>query len=95
VITIGSNAFADCTGLTSVTIPNSVTTIGGYAFFGCPNLTSVTIPDSVATIGDKAFGYYYSDDYNYVKTDGLTVYSDKSSATENYAVNNGIKYIKR
>lgn len=28
-------AFEDCSGLTSVTIPNSVTTIGGYAFRNC------------------------------------------------------------
>jgi len=42
-------------GLTSVTIPNSVTSIGGCAFEGCSNLTSVTIPDSVTSIGDYAF----------------------------------------
>ena len=32
VTTIGSNAFRDCTGLTSITISNSVTTIGDDAF---------------------------------------------------------------
>ena len=40
-----------CTGLTSITIPNSVTSIGGYAFYSCSSLTSVTIPDSVTSIG--------------------------------------------
>ena len=39
---IGSSAFRGCTGLTSVTIPNSVTEIGGAAFAYCTGLTSVT-----------------------------------------------------
>ena len=48
-------AFAGCTGLTSVTIPNSVTCIRISAFSGCSGLTSVTIPNSVTRIGDYAF----------------------------------------
>ena len=39
---IGERAFYNCTALTSVTIPASVTTIGEYAFFDCSALTSVT-----------------------------------------------------
>ena len=42
-------------GLTSVTIPNSVTSIGDGAFSGCSGLTSVTIGNSVTSIGDGAF----------------------------------------
>ena len=42
-------------GLTSVTIPQSVTKIDDYAFGRCFNLTSVTIPSSVTSIGDEAF----------------------------------------
>ena len=52
---IGSSAFFNCTGLTSVTIGNSVTSIGNNAFSGCSGLTSVTIPNSVTSIGDEAF----------------------------------------
>ena len=51
------NIFIECTGLTSVTIGNSVTSIGDGAFFGCTGLTSVTIPNSVTSIGERAFGY--------------------------------------
>ena len=47
--------FDNCTGLTSVIIPNSVTTIGDYAFYVCTGLTSVIIPNSVTTIGEYAF----------------------------------------
>ena len=52
---IAGGAFTYCIGLTSVTIPKSVTFIGDYAFYGCTGLTSVTIPKSVTSIGGYAF----------------------------------------
>ena len=54
-VSISDFAFSERAGLTSVTIPNSVTSIGYYTFFGCIDLTSITIPDSVTSIGAKAF----------------------------------------
>ena len=55
VTSIGPIAFRYCSGLTSVTIPNSVTIIDFQAFDDCSGLTSVTIPNSVTTIGSSAF----------------------------------------
>ena len=52
---IGSSAFYRCTGLTSITIPNSVTSIGNSAFLGCTGLTSITIPEGVTRIGYDTF----------------------------------------
>ena len=52
---ISYGAFYDCSGLTSLTIPNSVKSIGSSAFSGCSHLTSVTIPNSVKSIGNFAF----------------------------------------
>lgn len=52
---IGSYAFYDCIGLTSVSILASVEDIGERAFDGCTGLTSVTIPSSVTSIGNNAF----------------------------------------
>ena len=47
---IGNGAFTRCTGITSVTIPDSVTEIGSEAFYGCTGLTSVTLPSQLKTI---------------------------------------------
>ena len=55
IISIGDYAFSNCSSLTSITIPNSVTNIGNNAFNSCSSLTSVTIPDSVISIGEEAF----------------------------------------
>ena len=55
VTSIGKDAFYECSGMTSVTIPNSVTSIGNSAFSGCSGLTSITIPNSLTSISYGAF----------------------------------------
>ncbi len=52
---ISDGAFEDCTGLTTVTIPDSVTSIGRDVFSGCSGLTGITIPGSVTFIGVDTF----------------------------------------
>ncbi len=53
---IGDYAFKNCSDLTSLTLPSSVTRIGDYAFYNCSGLTSLTLPSSVtSSIRDYIF----------------------------------------
>lgn len=47
ITSVGDYAFYNCSGLTSLTLPNSVISIGYYAFSYCSGLTSLTFPNSV------------------------------------------------
>jgi hypothetical protein len=51
VASIGSNAFYNCTSLTGITLPNTVTNLGNLAFAGCTSLAGVTIPNSAPGSG--------------------------------------------
>ena len=45
----------NCSSLTSIDIPDSVTEIGSGAFENCSNLTSIDFPDGLTLIKDTAF----------------------------------------
>ncbi|MBR4013920.1 MAG: leucine-rich repeat domain-containing protein [Clostridia bacterium] len=55
VTAIGEKAFANCTTITSIKIPESVKSIGYRAFYGCSGITEITIPKSVTDIGTQIF----------------------------------------
>ena len=55
VKTIKSEAFKNCTGLTTITLPDSLEEIPSNMCYGCTNLTSVNLPSTITTIGSFAF----------------------------------------
>ncbi len=55
VVCIGMNAFENCSGITSVILPNSITSIYDYAFKNCTGLKTVQFGHSLKSIGWYAF----------------------------------------
>ena len=55
IASIGDNAFKNCSTVSNITIPVTVTSIGDSAFAGCSAITDITIPASVTSIGNEAF----------------------------------------
>lgn len=51
---IGNNTFF-CSGIKTISIPESVDTIGPGAFWSCMELLDITIPNTVKYIGGRAF----------------------------------------
>ena len=55
VTSIGDYAFAQCSGITALSIPNTVTQIGAHAFHYCTGLGTVSIGTNVTNLGQYAF----------------------------------------
>lgn len=55
VVGVGGGAFAGCTDLESVTLPNSIQRIWKAAFMNCEGLMSINIPEGVTILGNGAF----------------------------------------
>ena len=79
---IGTKAFSNCLGFTSVSIPNSVESIAYGAFSGCSNLTSVIIPYSVTSISDYAFS-------GCISLADVYCYAENVPTTSSYAFSDG------
>ena len=75
-------------GITEITIPNSVKEIGLWAFNNCAELKKITILDNVTKMAlpdeNKIF-----ENHN----DDLTIYCYKDSVAAKYAIDNNIKYV--
>ena len=55
VLSIGSQAFQNCTHLTEIVIPDSVRRIAGMAFADCSSLTDIWLPDHLMDISQGLF----------------------------------------
>ena len=55
ITSIGSKAFYNCLGITSITISEGIKSIGKSAFSGCTNLASVTLPNTLTSVENNAF----------------------------------------
>lgn len=56
---MGYKAFANCSNLATITIPEGVTTIGDEAFSGCSKLTSISLPSTIQNLTGKTFANWY------------------------------------
>ena len=52
---IAGNLLANCPGIETIVIPDSVTEIGEYAFYHCINLKDVKLSSALTTINTRAF----------------------------------------
>lgn len=92
VVEIGEYAFADCSSLSQVTIPEGVIYVGNEAFINCKNLKKIITPQSLLYIEDFAFGYYIDANDNYAKVNGVTIKGYPCTKADMYANDNGFAF---
>ena len=93
---VSDGAFAGCTDITSVVLPEGVTYIGEYAFQYCNSMTSFTMPSTVTTIGKSAF-YGCSKVTSMTLPSGITRIEDETFyqcfAINNLVIPSGVTHI--
>lgn len=91
---IGDSAFYGCISLTNLEIPDSVEIIGEDAFVNSP-LSKIVLGKNIKEIGKNAFGVtsYPNENYTYVKIPGYVINGYSSTAAEQYAEENGFKFV--
>ena len=52
---IGERAFYNCSNVTSIIMPDSITKLCDWAFYRCGGLTEITLPKGIEEIGTRAF----------------------------------------
>ena len=55
IIHIRESAFQNCSSLTTINLPNSLTSIWNNTFLGCSSLTTINLPNSLTSIEPRAF----------------------------------------
>ncbi len=84
---IESYAFADCTSLLAITLPNSIKIIRKNAFENCSSLPLLIIPDSVEKIEDGAFKNCTSLKHITIPND---IVADSQMNLYDYCLKNGV-----
>ncbi len=88
VVAISAKAFANCSNLKTVEIPNTVTSIGDGAFNGCSNLNSITVPFVGRTVNAT---YYFGSNFGSIFGASSPSYNDAyvPASLENVIVTGG------
>ena len=55
VTNLYNNLFDGCTGITSISLPETLQSINGYAFRNCSKLSEIVVPEGVTTVGEHCF----------------------------------------
>jgi hypothetical protein len=99
VTIINTMAFSGCSGMTSITIPNTMKTIRDSVFQNCTGLTNINLPSSVSSIGDGVFSGCTSlasitvdSSSNYYKDIAGVLYSKSGTTIRHFPMMNGTTY---
>lgn len=108
VAVISRGAFRDCTGITRVTLPDTITTIAVDSFNGCSSLEEINIPKNAVSIATGVFRNCASlqdinvseDNPSFTSVDGVmynkektTLYTYPAGRVGPYTIPEGATYI--